>query len=153
MPKVFFPRLRQNLDAKTEKGIFLGYDKAGGYRLWIPSGYGNSGSIFTALTAVFFESEIPKDRLVTMDADVPIIMQEATAGPSDPGVGSPMPVQVDDRCVPQGLTEPREEKRQVRRSTRVKKKTVRRLEYEGSHNTVDSVLTTDGHDPSRCRKL
>ncbi|KAE9001820.1 hypothetical protein PR003_g19975 [Phytophthora rubi] len=140
---------RQNLDANTEKGVFLGYNKAGCYRFWIPSGYGSNGSIVTALTAVLFEPEIPKDRLVTMDTDVPIIVQVATEAPSDPGVASPMPMQVDYQGsrIPQGLNDPSEEKRQVHRSTRVKKKTVRRLEYEDSHNIVESALATDVHVP------
>lgn len=86
---------RQKLDANTEKGISLEYNMAGCYRFWIPSGYGINGSIVTALTAVLFDPEMPNVRLVTMDTDVPIIVQEATEAPSDPGVASPMPMQVD----------------------------------------------------------
>ncbi|GMF42738.1 unnamed protein product [Phytophthora fragariaefolia] len=95
------------------------------------------------------ESEVPKDRLVTMDADVPIIVQEATGAPSDPGVASPLPKQVGDHgsLVARGLNEPTVKKRQVRRSTRVMKKTTRSLEYEDSHNTVECALATDAHDP------
>ncbi|GMF20478.1 unnamed protein product [Phytophthora fragariaefolia] len=61
-----------------------GVREGGWLPVWIPIVNESSGSIATALTAVFCGSEMPKDRVVTTDADMPIIVQVATVAPSDP---------------------------------------------------------------------
>ncbi|KAE8905688.1 hypothetical protein PF003_g10773 [Phytophthora fragariae] len=45
------------------------------------------------------------------------------------------------------LVDPRVEKQVVRRSTRIKKKIVRRLEFQESHNTQEVALVNELQDP------
>lgn len=148
----------QKMDAKTAKGVFIGYEKSGGYRFWVPSGHGGWGHVVTSLTAVFFESRIPKVMAITLDGELPSLAEsqpidEATSGlgsiqediAMEPAEGNP-PTSVDE--VRERLyVEPRAEKQLVRRSTRIKNKSVRRLAFEESHNAEETPLISELSDP------
>ncbi|GMF35039.1 unnamed protein product [Phytophthora fragariaefolia] len=122
---------RHKLDAKTVKAIFIGYEKSGGYRFWVPSGRGGSGSLIISMTAVFFESSVPRSRTFTLDDEMPTQVQAKPASEVVPNqldtIQEDTEMEGADSNQPssdvqeQRLVDPRAEKQLVRRSTRVKK--------------------------------
>ncbi|GMF43792.1 unnamed protein product [Phytophthora fragariaefolia] len=132
-------------DKSSARGVILGYDKAGGYRVWIPSGHGGNGSMVTSLTAVFLETDMSKNQMVPLETDMPMLIPNGHQEAVD--TSAPTSMEVDDQAIKTQRNDPREERRVVRRSSRVSKKSVRRLEYEGSHNAAESALVTETGDP------
>ncbi|OWZ19834.1 hypothetical protein PHMEG_0005846 [Phytophthora megakarya] len=113
---------RQKLDAKTAKGVFIG---------------------------------VPKRMIMTLDGDLPASPQEEVASDQVPTGLDAIPEDIDmesggssvSEQSRQALVDPRGEKQVVRRSTRIKKKSARRLDFEESHNTQKVALVSELQDP------
>ncbi|GMF38710.1 unnamed protein product [Phytophthora fragariaefolia] len=122
---------RHKLDAKTVKAIFIGYEKSGGYRFWVPSGRGGSGSVIISMTAVFFEASVPRSRTVTLDGEMP-----TQAKPASEVVPNQLDtIQEDTEMEDTDSNQPSNDK------------SARRLDFKESHNTEETALISELNDP------
>lgn len=120
---------RRKLDSWTLSARFIGYAKDGHYHFWVVSGVGPSGSVVVSRDAAFRKKITGRENdSITFGLDVP----DAVGGVVGPEAAT-QDVQT--------WLDPREKKRTVHISSRLRKKSALQLHYEESR-TADKIAFT-----------